>query len=349
MDGQCLRLALALRFGRNSSALGRLLREQGPAGQLDPAALDPVLNPALRLAPLPHRHHLSAQLLQLRDAGWRLLALGDPEYPALLASLEDAPGVLFVRGDPACLAAPQLAMVGARGASPEGRGNATRLARDLAAAGFVITSGLARGVDAAAHEGALRGGRTVAVLAGGPGSIYPAGHRELAERIVAGGGALVTEFPPGIEPLRASFPQRNRIISGLSLGTIVVEAAERSGSLVTARLAAEQGREVFAMPGPPRNPLTRGCHRLLRDGANWLETLDDVAEVFPQLRCLASGSETGDANSGDPLLRHFTSGRNTLDQLAARSGLNAAELAGRLTELEMRGEIRRLPGGYSLC
>ena len=345
MEGQCLRLALALRFGRNSTALGRHLREQGPAERLDPLALDP----ACRLAsPLPH-HALLARLEQLRGSGWQLLALGDPQYPELLASLDDAPGVLFVRGDTACLAAPQLAMVGARGASPEGQGSATRLARELAAAGFVITSGLARGVDAAAHEGALRGGRTLAVLPGGPDRIYPARHRDLAERIITGGGALVTEFPPGIRPLRGSFPQRNRIISGLSLGTIVVEAAERSGSLVTARLAAEQGREVFAMPGPPRNPLARGSNRLLRDGANWLESLEDVAEVFPEFHYLVSGTETGARPPADPLLRHFSSGRNTLDQLAARSGLTAAELAGRLTELEMRGEIRRMPGGYSLC
>lgn len=352
MDGQMQRLALAISFERNSSLLGRLLREHESIDRLwrEPALLQPYRR---RLSPVPPAGELDARLRALREQGWSLRALGDPDYPSLLAELADAPGILFVRGDPDCLRAPQLAMVGARGASPEGLGHARRFARALAGAGFVVTSGLARGVDAAAHEGALEAGRSVAVLPAGPDRIYPATHAKLADRLVAAGGALVTEFPPGIRPLRASFPQRNRIISGLSLGTIVVEAALRSGSLITARLAAEQGREVFAVPGSLNNPMSRGCHRLLRDGANWLESLDDIQQVFPALALLAEGAGDGDAarepTARHPLLAHFVAGVNTPDQLAERSGLPAAELAGTLTELELDGSIVRIPGGYSLA
>src|SRR5690606_12206415 len=169
---------------------------------------------------------------------------------------------------------PQLAMVGARHASVEGIDNARRFARTLARAGFVITSGLALGIDRAAHEGALRGCTTIAVLGHGPGPCYLKRNQALAAETVAGSGALVTEFQPHCEPRREYFPQRNRLISGLSLATIVVEAAEHSGSLITARCAARQGREVFAIPGSIHNPLSKGCHRLLRDGANWLESVD---------------------------------------------------------------------------
>ncbi len=357
MDGQMQRLSLAISFERNSSLLGKLLREHESVERLarEPALLRPWRK---RLSPVPDAGALHARLNALREQGWSLLALGDPDYPPLLAELPDAPGVLFVRGDSSCLCSPQLALVGARGASPEGLGHARRFARKLAGAGFVITSGLARGVDAAAHEGALETGRSLAVLPGGPDRVYPASHAGLAERLVAAGGALVTEFPPGIRPLRASFPQRNRIISGLSLGTIVVEAALRSGSLITARLAAEQGREVFAVPGSLNNPMSRGCHRLLRDGANWLESLEDIQQVFPALTLMAEGAADRDTAAEDtadappdrhPLLAHFVSGVNTPDQLAERSGLPAAELAGTLTELELDGRIVRIPGGYSLA
>jgi DNA processing protein len=260
--------------------------------------------------------------------------------------------VLAVRGDPAILAGPQLAMVGARAASADGTDNAFRFARSLAAAGFAITSGLALGVDAAAHRGALAAcGATVAVLGNGPDRIYPPHHRKLAHQIIEGGGVLVTEFAPGSQPRREYFPARNRVISGLSFGTIVVEAALRSGSLITARTAAEQGREVFAIPGALHNPLSKGCHRLLRDGANWLESVDDVLNAFGDFRRTLADSPALSAARGPDdttgLLAHFTTGINGLDDLASRSGLPMTELAEQLAELELDGKIKRVTGGYS--
>jgi DNA processing protein len=289
---------------------------------------------------LPRQRH------QLHQDGWHMLAKGDAQWPTLLDTLHDAPVMLFVRGNPGLLDTAQLAMVGARHASTEGLDNARRFARLLAQAGFTITSGLALGIDAAAHRGATESGRTLAVLGNGPGPCYPARNRELAERIVAGGGALMTEFPPGLGPHKAFFPQRNRLISGLSLATIVIEAAEHSGSLITARTAIRQGREVFAIPGSIHNPLSKGCHRLLRDGANWLETVQDILDAFPGLHAIAQSTPDPTA-APHPLLHHFISGPNSIDQLQQRSGIPITELARTLAELELSGQIQRTPGGYA--
>lgn len=347
MHPQFKRLALCAAFSPDSSRLGRALRDLDI--NRDPFdAFRPYL-PATRAEQTLLRcaDSLEPVWRTLSEQGWQWLALGDDGYPSLLADLPDAPGVLAVRGDPAALSHPQLALVGARRASPDGLDNAYRFARSLAAAGFVITSGLALGVDGAAHQGALAAaGTTVAVLGCGPDRLYPPRHHKLAAAIVEGGGALVSEFGPGAAPRREYFPLRNRVISGLSLATIVVEAALRSGSLITARTALEQDREVFAIPGSIHNPLSKGCHRLLRDGANWLESVEDVLHAFGDFRRVIEHSP---ALSDQPaLLRHFGNGVNRLDDLSQRSGLNIAELTEQLAELELEGHIQRVTGGYAV-
>lgn len=227
------------------------------------------------------RRVVDADRERLAALGASVIGAPDPEMPAQLRAISDCPRVLFVRGAAAVLSAPQIAVVGSRRATRAGGRIAYRLAGELAGRGLVVTSGLAQGIDAQAHQGALdAGGRTIAVLGSSLDRIYPASHRRLADH-VAGQGALVSEFPFGTSPVPWNFPWRNRIISGLSLGVLVVEAAERSGSLITARLGAEQGRDVFAVPGSILNPLAAGCHRLLRDGAKLVERVEDVIEELP--------------------------------------------------------------------
>ena len=211
------------------------------------------------------------------------LSFTDPRYPAPLAALDDAPPLLLVKGKIETLAMPLLAIVGARNATINGRKFAKVLAADLAKAGYGIISGMARGIDGAAHEGALTTGTTVAVLAGGTDAIYPPEHQDLYERIAAT-GAVVSEMPPGTEPQAALFPSRNRIISGASQGVIVVEATPRSGSLITARYAAEQGRNVFAVPGSPLDPRAQGPNGLIRDGATMIQSVDDVLAELQSIR-----------------------------------------------------------------
>jgi DNA processing protein len=252
---------------------------------------------------------------------------------------------------------PQLAIVGTRNPTPGGRETASGFAEYLARAGLVITSGLALGVDGAAHEGALRAeGATVAVMATGADQIYPGRHRGLAERILKA-GAVITEMPLGTQPLPALFPQRNRIISGLSLGTLVVEAALRSGSLITARLAMEQAREVFAIPGSIHNPLARGCHRLIRQGAKLVESVQDILEeLAPQLMAVLqdTGSqperETGDIpeeldSDYQKLLEAMSFDPVSIDLLVERSSLTAQEIASMLLILELNGHICVRQGG----
>ncbi len=279
-------------------------------------------------------------------------------YPALLQELPDAPVALYVRGNPDALALPQIALVGTRNPTPNGRETAHAFAEHLVRCGFVITSGLALGIDTASHAGALRaGGNTIAVCGTGLDMPYPATNVELAARIEAA-GALVSEFPLGTPPHKANFPRRNRIISGLSLGTLVVEAAVRSGSLITARLAAEQGREVFAIPGSIHNPQARGCHRLIREGAKLVETAHDI---FDELRPLVGAMSTHECNANvappqpkpDGLLHK---GHQILldalgfepagvDLLVERTGLRADEVASMLLILELEGRVESHPGG----
>ena len=352
MDRDTLMLSACLACGGNSNELARWLSEPvvsmndllSPARQRRARIREQTAKTLVELLQSDQPQKSQAQLDQ---GGWQIIAPSSSYWPPLLKDVDAAPALLFVRGNPALLNRPQLAMVGARHASAEGLDNARRFARELAKAGFTITSGLALGIDRAAHEGALQGGTTLAVLGHGPGPCYPPRNRALAEEIIDGGGALVSEFPPGLRPRKEFFPQRNRLISGLSLATIVVEAAEHSGSLITARLAMQQGREVFAIPGSIHNPLSKGCHRLLRDGANWLESLKDVQAVFNTLTWLAEGAErSGSSVAVDPLLRHFITGPNSIDQLHQRSGIAIEELATSLSTLEISGQIQRVAGGY---
>jgi DNA processing protein len=301
----------------------------------------------------PNRAALQADLAWLRASGARLVLWGDDDYPRPLAAIRSAPPAFYVIGCIEALKAPQLAIVGARRASPLGRAIARELADSLAQFGLTITSGLAAGIDAASHEGALTGGgRTVAVLGTGLDRVYPAENADLAERIRRT-GALVSEFPPRTQPQRQNFPRRNRVISGLTLGTLVVEAAEGSGSLITAQRAAEQGREVFAVPGSIRSPLSWGCHQLIRDGAHLVAGPADVLaglqfrHGYQRLVPPASGG-SGAApldKEYEMLLDALGFEPATIDTLVARSGLSGESIASMLLILELEGRIAPYPGG----
>ncbi|WP_293368486.1 DNA-processing protein DprA [Nevskia sp.] len=300
----------------------------------------------------PDREAAGNDLRWLDSPGHHFIADDDPRYPPRLTTIAASPVALFAVGDAALLGEPQLAIVGARAASSQGRENARAFAEAASRAGLLVTSGLALGIDAAAHAGALEtGAPTIAVCGNGLDRIYPPRNKALGEAIAAR-GLLVSEYPPGTVPKPQHFPQRNRIISGLSLGVLVVEAQVGSGSLITAKLAAEQGREVFALPGSIHNPLARGCHALIRDGAMLVETVDDiVAELAPQLRHAlpaASAPNAIDTVVGDPLEQRVLAALGddpiSLDQLAARLSLGIAELGAALLGLELAGRIEALPG-----
>lgn len=274
----------------------------------------------------------------------QVLILGDPAWPPLLLQTVDPPLLLYVQGDPDVLAQPSIAIVGSRQATAQGKDNARTLARALAELGYTVVSGLAQGIDAAAHEGALAGGgTTLAVVGTGLDRVYPAAHRDLTRRIAAQ-GALVSEFAPGTPPLAENFPQRNRIIAGLTQGTLVVEAALRSGSLITARLANEAGREVFAIPGSIHAAQSKGCHVLIRQGAKLVETAQDIVEELRGAHPRQAALPLAAAPTEDPLLQALGPDPVTLDALLARTGWTTAELSARLLQLELDGHIARLPG-----
>lgn len=283
----------------------------------------------------------------------QVICIADDDYPLLLREIHRPPVLLYVRGDVANLSLPQIGIVGSRDASRAGVELAESFAGMLAASGFVITSGLALGIDAAAHAGALRQGRTVAVLGTGIDRIYPRSQADLSRRMLEGGGALVTEFTPGTPPRAENFPQRNRIISGLSLGVLVVEAAVRSGSLITARCAAEQGREVFAIPGSIHNPRSRGCHQLIRDGATLVESAADIVAQMGGMLAYKSG-ELAEASSCSQaiadeaanLLDNMDYAPQDMDTLVARTGLAPGPLGALLAELELSGLIESQGGLY---
>ena len=295
------------------------------------------------------------------DPRHHLITWDDPNYPPLLKELHDAPPVLFAIGDVSLLAQPQLAIVGSRHPTTGGRKHARAFSQHLSRCGMIITSGLAQGVDAEAHIGALRAGSpTIAVMGTGPDIVYPRAHRQLAADIVDRGGLLLSEYLPGTGPHRDNFPRRNRIISGLSLGTLVVEASVKSGSLITARLASEQGREVFAIPGSIHNPLARGCHRLIRDGAKLVETADDILEelshklhgylVESEAPGRTAGSEAPEtAPACDPeyaaLLAHLGYDPLHIDELVESSGLTPEAVSSMLLMLELDGQVESLPDG----
>jgi DNA processing protein len=326
------------------------------------------------LAPAPDEH-IGRALAWAAEPGSHLLTLADEAYPRALLDIADPPVLLYVKGDPALLQRPAIALVGARSATAQGEANAAAFAQSLAEAGLVIVSGLALGVDAAAHRGALAAGAaggTVAVIGTGIDRIYPARNAALAREIAAS-GAIVSEFPLGTPPLPHNFPRRNRIIAGLVEGVLVVEAALNSGSLITARLATESGREVFAIPGSIHSPLARGCHRLIRDGAKLVETAEDVIEElrgrlgWPAPAPESRGRRRQDGKAGAsradaaaPPRQQTVPGLDDeaprvlqiighdpvdIDTLAGRCGLTVDALYAILLPLELDGHLARLPGG----
>lgn len=276
----------------------------------------------------------------------RLVALGDPDYPALLLETADPPLLLYAQGRAELLSAEGIAVVGSRNPTPQGRDHARQFATALSQAGLTVVSGLALGIDGEAHAGALEGpGRTIAVVGTGLDRVYPRAHRALAHRL-SREGLLLSEYPLGTPPMPAHFPQRNRIIAGLTRGTLVVEAALQSGSLITARLATEAGREVFAIPGSIQSPQARGCHALLRQGAQLVESAADIlGELKPAgWAPAATALAAADGEAEEPLLAALGHDPVTLDALQARTGWPAGELNARLLDLELAGQVARLPG-----
>ncbi|MBT8058129.1 MAG: DNA-processing protein DprA [Gammaproteobacteria bacterium] len=317
----------------------------------------------------PDASLLESDLAWLGQQGHHLLTWDSPSYPSLLRSIPSAPAALFAVGDPEVLWTPQVAVIGSRNPTAGGQDNARDFAGELSRQGMTVTSGLATGIDSTAHAAALdAGGTTVAVLGTGPDVVYPAGGEALAERIRRR-GVLVSELPPGTGAKREHFPSRNRIISGLSLGVLVIEAGLRSGTLITARMAANQGRDVFALPGSIHNPMSKGCHRLIRDGAKLVE---NVSEVLQELAPLAGrlaeelggriaddesdvGDEPLDKAAADPQVEDDPEYRQLLscigydpkpiETIIEQSGLTARAVSAMLLMLELRGTVEAHPGG----
>ncbi len=331
---------------------------------LGEAGLKPAAISALRALSEPD---IEADLTWAERDANHLIPWGDDRYPAQLSRVADAPPLLFVTGDPDVLKTPQIAMVGSRNPSASGAENAHRFAAELASRGLCVTSGLATGIDAASHQGALSvAGLSIAVTGTGLDRVYPASNRALAHQL-AEQGALVSEFPIGTPPQRHNFPRRNRLISALSAGVLVVEATVRSGSLITARMATEQGREVMAVPGSIHNPMARGCHALIRQGAKLVETTEDVLEELaplldssalslgpPSLTQEAIGASENSPTLEDDeeyaqLLTCLGHDPASVDTLIERSGLSSATLSSMLLMLELTGKVRKESGGrYSL-
>jgi DNA processing protein len=347
-------LALLRAPGVGSRTLFNLLETHSPAQLfsesaaalaslgLKPAAVEGIKNPDWQL--------VETDLAWSREPNQYIITLDDPSYPEPLKQIADPPPVLFVRGNMNLLSRPQIAVVGSRNPSTLGRETAFQFAKALSAHGFVISSGLALGIDASGHEGALQGqGLTVAVVGTGPDRIYPAANKKLAMQIVEQ-GAIVTELPPGSPAKAHHFPRRNRIISGLSRGLLVVEAARESGSLITARLALEQNREVFAIPGSIHNPLARGCNALIREGAKLVETVQDILEELgqyyqedmsyapiPEQSMLDLEQQT--------LLNLVMYDPTSIDNLVEKTGRSVETIASMLLILELKGYVSAVAGG----
>lgn len=330
---------LISRFGSAQRAWEATAAELQEAG-LDRRSADALLATRRKVDP-------SQEALHLRRMGCLAVTRRDPRYPKRLAEIYDPPPVLYVRGDPGSLDEPALAIVGTRGASGYGRMAAEQLARELAGAGITIVSGLAVGIDAAAHRGALTGGgRTIAVLANGLDRVYPSQNARLSEEIAAN-GALVTEFPLGIKPDATNFPRRNRIISGLTWGTLVVEAGERSGALITAAFAMEQGREVLAVPGSIFSPKSKGTNALIRDGATPVVAAADVlAELQPgrEHRQLSVADIVPLDDTERALLDVLTDEPKHIDEVAREVALPMSLVSSALAMMELRGVVRQVGG-----
>lgn len=319
-------------FGSASAALS------APASAWSSLGLPGVCSQARRS--LEVRDGAAAALAWLERRDQHLLMWDDPAYPALLAEVDAAPPLLFVAGNPALLEKPQLAIVGSRRASRPSLDTAAAFSRYLAQGGFVITSGLALGVDGAAHQAALdAGGQTIAVLGTGLQKLYPQRHRLLAAAIIEQGSALVSEFPLDAGPVAGNFPRRNRIISGLSLGVLVVEASLASGSLITARLAAEQGREVYAIPGSIHHPGSKGCHQLIRDGALLVESVEQIIETLQGWQRLPPAQDAEVGVSRHVLEDLLLAAPHTSEALANSSGWPLPKVLAALTELEVAGRV----------
>ena len=339
-------LSLYRKFGSFSAALSA--DRQALADILCGKALESVL----RYQEYPGGHLAEAD--KIHD--WccnntiNLVPLGCDHYPPLLKEISRPPPLLFVKGDPAVLALPQIALVGSRNASATGINNAEQFSQMLAANGFVVTSGMALGIDGAAHRGAMEQGKTVAVVGTGLDICYPRRHSELQEKIVENGGAVISEFYPGTPPVARNFPRRNRIISGMSVGVLVVEAALKSGSLITARLAMEENREVFAIPSTLHNPLGKGCHQLIKQGATLVETAADIVEHLGSILSYLTPSDDSGCPSplaADQQLLLDAMGFDTVDSdwLVNKTGLSVTVLNQQLLALELAGVIEKR-GGY---
>lgn len=341
-------LRLTLAPGLGGEAQRRLLAAFGPPNSIfaagHAAARGVVGERADQLFSNGNRDAVEAALAWASEPGHGIITLADSEYPPALLAIPDPPTLLYLRGRTELLRRPALAIVGSRNATPQGLRTAGAFARELAGQGFAIVSGLALGVDAAAHQGALdAGGDTLAVIGTGPDRIYPARNKELALTI-SERGLVISEFPLATPPLAGNFPRRNRIISGLAQGVLVVEAAIGSGSLITARLAAEQGREVFAIPGSIHSPLARGCHQLIKEGAKLVESSQDILDEFAAAALPPRRAPVPAAQPETPLLQAIGHDPCSLDELAARTGLGAETLLAELLSLELAGAVATLPG-----
>ena len=342
-------LRLALQPGVSPRVQSQLLAAFGNASGVLAAPQRAVadiagIEVAEALAKGPDPRLLEATLRWGEAPANHLLTRADDSYPRLLREITDAPAVLYATGRIDLLNVPTVAIVGSRNATPQGRRDALEFATLLSRQGLCIASGLALGIDAAAHRGGLDGrGSSVAVTGTGADIVYPPRNRELASEI-AQRGCVVTEFPLGIGPIAGNFPRRNRLISGLSRGVIVVEAAQRSGSLITAYFAANQDREVFAIPGSIHSTLSKGCHRLIKEGAKLVETADDVlAELGMAMQPVEPMAPASDA---DPLLDELGFAPFSLDQIAQRTGAQVGALSAQLSLLEIAGRVEALPGGW---
>lgn len=297
------------------------------------------------------KEKLSISLKWLEDSANSIITLADPDYPSLLLNIPDPPPLLYFKGQRKFLSAPSLAIVGSRNATPQGISNAASFAEAASNAGFCILSGMALGVDTAAHYGGLRGmASSIAIVGTGLDIVYPARNHDLAHRL-AKDGAIISEFPLGTPAIGNNFPRRNRIISGMSQGCLVVEAALRSGSLITARQALEQGREVLAIPGSIHSPLSKGCHALIKQGAKLVESTQDILDELnyqptTNITHEIEKNNIDDITENTLLLKHLGYDSTDIDTLCARSGLTADAVSAMLLTLELDGMITSLPGGY---